>query len=73
MSGKPCGLRSLFRGIVKEEYLVIIMGYFFLFISEALLMSTHNICFYGAIRKISTIFGSLFRGIVKEYLVIIMG
>ena len=45
------------RGLIREEYLVIIMGYFFLFLhkniccgyslglGKALLMSTHNICF----------------------------
>ena len=30
---------------------MIILGYFFLFLSEALLMSTHNICFYGKLEK----------------------
>ena len=49
----------------KEEYLVIILGYCFLFLNksyvvgthqkalgEMFLMSTHNICFYADIEKI---------------------
>ena len=55
------------RGFVKDDYLVIILGQFFLFLlknlcceyslevlTEALLMSTHNIYFYGEIGKMIT-------------------
>ena len=54
----------IIREIVKEEYLVIILGYFFLFLHEniccgyslevlakTLLMSTNSICFYGELEK----------------------
>ena len=43
------------RGIVKDKYLVIILGFFSYFsicFTEALLWSTHNIYFYGELEKI---------------------
>ena len=39
-------LHSDSRGLIKEEYSVI------LFSVEAVLMSTYNICFYGEVEKI---------------------
>ena len=56
----------MIRGLVKEKYfLVIILGYFFYFsikmfvvgidwkhLTEAILMSTHSIRFYGELEKI---------------------
>ena len=52
------------RGIVKDEYLVIIQVFFSYFfrktcvvgthlkrLTEVLLMNTHNICFYGELEK----------------------
>ena len=43
--------RTVYIGLVNE-YLVIILGWFSKCFDEALLLSTHNICFYGQIRKI---------------------
>ena len=55
----------IFIGFVKEEYLVMILGYFSYFsiktyvvgthlkhLTEVLQMSTHNICFLGELEKI---------------------
>ena len=63
----PYEMQLIIIGFVKREYIMIIPGYFFLFLhknmccgysleaprlAEALVMSTHNICFYGELEKI---------------------
>ena len=62
-SSRKDDIQTKARGIVKNKYLVILMGQFSPVLhknicthrkclNEVLLMSTHNICFNGEVRKI---------------------